>query len=392
MKTTLLKIAILSLLVTSCEMYDTTAQYSYQYPDSLSDGFEVGTLDEVDISTRLIEEAVTKIYRGQYTEVHSMLIYKDGKLVLEEYFQGHDHQWDAPYHHGDFVSWDRDMLHYAHSVSKSITSMCVGIAIDKGFIDNAQQSIFDYLPDHQNLKTEQKSKITIEHLLTGTSGLQWAEWNAPLSSVANDQVAIWFQEKDPVEFVLSRPVVEDPGTHFVYSGGNFDVLGVILENAAGMSFEKFSETYLFKPLGMDSAYWHQVYPTGEVHAAGGLRITPRELLKLGAVMLEHGTWNGQKFISEDWIAHCANTYRGNQGIKIPGEPSGKLGYSYSWWTKNYSEGGKKIHMYAAGGWGGQHIMVLPEVNTVVVFTGGNYVSKRPPFKILEEYIIPSISN
>jgi CubicO group peptidase (beta-lactamase class C family) len=320
-----------------------------------------------------------------------MLIYKDGKLVLEEYFNGHDHQWDAPKHHGDFVSWDRDMLHYAHSVSKSITSMGVGIAIDKGFIDNAQQGIFEYLPDYQFLLTAENEEITIEHLLTGTSGLQWAEWNAPLSSIANDQVAIWFQEKDPVEFVLSRPVQHEPGTHFVYSGGNFDVLGVILENASGMSFEDFFKTYLFEPLGMDSAYWHQIYPTGEVHAAGGLRATPREMLKLGASMLELGTWKGQSIISEDWIESCALPYPGNRGINIPGEPSGRLGYSYSWWTKEYMKGGKKIHMYAAGGWGGQHIMVLPELNAMVVFTGGNYNSKRPPFKILEKYILPAMN-
>jgi CubicO group peptidase (beta-lactamase class C family) len=390
MKTIMFRIAVFSLLLSSCEMYNTTAQYSYQYPDSLSDGFYVGSLAEVNMSTRPIEEAVNKIYRGQYKEVHSMLIYKDGKLVLEEYFKGHDFQWDAPDHHSDLVSWDRDMPHYTHSVSKSITSMCVGIAIDKGFIENAQQSIFDYLPDYQYLKTEGKHRITIEHLLTGTSGLQWAEWNAPLSSVANDQIAIWFSEKSPVDFVLSRPLVSETGTHFVYSGGNFDVLGVILENASGLSFQDFSEKYLFEPLGMDSAYWHQVYPTGEVHAAGGLRATPREMVKLGVSMLELGSWNGQHIISEDWVEYCAKPYPGNRGINIPGEPSGKLGYSYSWWTKDYTVGGKRIHMYAAGGWGGQHIMVLPEVNMVVVFTGGNYLSKRPPFKILEKYILPAI--
>ena len=78
------------------------------------------------------------------------------------------------------------------------------------------------------------------------------------------------------------------------------------------------------------------------------------------------------------------------GINVPGEPSGKLGYAYTWWTKEYSHSGKRIYMYAAGGWGGQHIMVLPEVNTVVVFTGGNYLTKRPPFKILKKYIIPAM--
>ena len=155
----------------------------------------MGSLDEVAMHLRPIEEAVNKIRNGQYPEVHSMLIHKDGMLVLEEYFTGHDYQWDAPGHYSDLRNWDSDMPHYAHSVSKSITSMLMGIAIDQGFIKNAQESVFEYLPDYHYLKTERKQQITIEHLLTGTSGLQWAEWNAPLSSVANDQVGIYFQEK-----------------------------------------------------------------------------------------------------------------------------------------------------------------------------------------------------
>lgn len=390
MKTILFKIAILSLLVNSCDLYNSSAQYNYRNPEPINDGMEVGSLEEVAMDVNAIEAAVSGILSGRYSEVHSMLIYKDGRLVLEEYFTGHDHQWDHPNHHGDLVTWDMDMPHYAHSVSKSITSMCVGIAIDKGFIDNAQQSIFEYLPYYQYLKTEANQEITIEHLLSGTSGLKWAEWNAPLSSIANDQVAVWYHEQGPLDFILSRPVVHKPGTHYVYSGGNFEVLGVMVEHASGMSYEEFSKEYLFEPLGLDSANWYQRYPSGEVHAAGGLRITPREMLKLGACMLNQGSWDGKRIVSEDWVEHCARAYPGNQGINIPGEPSGKLGYSYSWWTKVYRIGGERVHMYAAGGWGGQHIMVLPELSMVVVFTGGNYLSKRPPFKILEKYILPAI--
>jgi CubicO group peptidase (beta-lactamase class C family) len=382
--------AVLSLLACSCQTFNNTAQYKYQYPESLGDGLEVASLEEVQMGTRPIETAVNRILSGQYSEVHSMLIYKNDKLVVEEYFTGHDYQWDAPGHYADLRSWDTDMPHYVHSVSKSVTSMLIGIAIDQGFMEHAQQSIFEYLPDYQYLKAERKEQITIEHLLTGTSGLQWAEWNAPLSSVANDQVGIYFHEKGPVDFVLSRPLKHKPGTHYVYSGGNFEVLGVMLESASGLSFKEFSRKYLFEPLGLDSAQWAQMYLTGEVHTAGGLRITPREMVKIGACMLNHGSWKGKRILSEDWVRKSALPYPGNKGINIPGEPSGKQGYSYSWWTKTYYQGGKRIHMYAAGGWGGQHIMVIPEVNMVVVFTGANYNSKRPPYKILEKYILPAI--
>jgi CubicO group peptidase (beta-lactamase class C family) len=148
----MLKIVLLALLVTSCEMYDSAGQYSCQCPDSLGDGFDMGTMDEVNINTRLIEEAVNKIQGSRYPEVHSMLIYRDGKLVLDEYFQGHQYKWDAPYHHGEWVTWDPGMLHDLMSSSKSITSCLTGIAIQEGFIESVHQSIFDYLPEHQQFR------------------------------------------------------------------------------------------------------------------------------------------------------------------------------------------------------------------------------------------------
>ena len=114
------------------------------------------------------------------------------------------------------------------------------------------------------------------------------------------------------------------------------------------------------------------------------------MIKIGATFQNRGLWNGNQIVPENWVDKSAVPYGGNHGINIPGEPSGKLGYSYSWWTKEYLGYGKMIHMYAAGGFGGQHIMVLPEVNTVVVFTGGNFLTKRPPFKILKKYVIPAL--
>lgn len=114
------------------------------------------------------------------------------------------------------------------------------------------------------------------------------------------------------------------------------------------------------------------------------------MAKFGLTFLNKGVWNGGRIISGEWVEKSATLYPGNTRINIPGEDSGRVGYSYTWWTKQYSHSGKKINMYYAGGWGGQLIMVLPELNTVVVFTGGNYVTKRPDFKIFEKYVLPAI--
>jgi len=392
MKKAILLISVLSLLLVlfvGCES-EPAIQYTYIPPENIDDGFDVGSLNEVNIDLALIEKAVNDINRGKYKEVHSMLIFKDNKLVLEEYFQGHKYQWDAPKHHGELVTWDRSMSHCIHSDTKSITSTCIGIAIDHGFIQSVHQSIFDYLPEHQHLNTDGKDKITIEHLLTMTSGLDWKEWSAPYSSEDNPIIGIWFSDKDPITYILERSLRAEPGTSFTYYGGNMIVLGEIIKNATGMNIDEFSGKYLFEPLGIDSADWWLRFENGVIEAAGGLKLTPRDMAKIGVTFLNNGVWNGQQVISGQWVEKSTVPYPSNDRIKIPGEDSGRVGYSYSWWTKQYSDSGKEINMFWAVGWGGQKIMVFPEVNTVVVFTGGNYTSEVKTFNILEKYIIPAL--
>lgn len=387
MKSNLLLLSILSFFCLGCQS-DTAGQYTYRPPEQTGDRLEAGTLQEVGIDEELLTKAVDKIVGGQYPEVHAMLICKDGKLVLEEYFQGHEYKWDAPMHHGDWVTWDRDRLHQIHSDTKSITSACVGIAIDQGFIESVHQSIFDYFPEYQHLNTDGKDKITIEHLLTMTSGLDANEWTVPYSSPENPLIGLWFPPcEEPISCILGKPLKYKPGTHFTYFGGNQILLGEIIHHASGLKIDEFSKKYLFEPLGIDTANWNVRFPNGVIESAGCLQITPRAMMKFGVTYLNNGTWQGERIVPEKWVEKSAVTYANNKGISVPGEPSGRNGYSYSWWIKNE---GKKTHFYSAGGFGGQHIFVFPKLNTVVVFTGGNYLTKRPPFKILNKYVIPAM--
>jgi len=383
-------IAAISLLFVGGNC-DSTLQYSYEVPEFINDGFVVGSLKDANMDSVFIKKAVDKINCGKYDEVHSMIIFKDDKLVFEEYFQGHRYKWDGANHHGEWINWNRSTLHDVKSVSKSITSICVGIAIDKGIIESVHQSIFDYLPNHQHLKTSDNEKISIEHLLTMTSGLKWYEWGASLSSETNDIVGIWFQDKDPITFILEKPLINNPGTTFNYSGGNTIILGEIIKNASNMKLDKFSEEYLFKPLEIDSSSWGPQYNNGVIEAGGGLEITPRDMAKIGVICLNNGAFNGKQIISEQWIKKCNIQYSNNTNIDIPGHTSGIHGYSYSWWLKSYKKSGEDINMYHAVGWGGQEIIILPELNTVVVFTGGNYIPNVKVIAILEEYILPAIN-
>ena len=232
------------------------------------DGFEVGTLNEVNLDENLLARAVDDIRGGKYGEIHSLLIYKDGNLVFEEYFPGHDYLWNNPNFHGAWVNWDIDRRHNIHSVGKSITSTCIGIAIDQGFIESVDQSIFDYLPAYQHLNTAGKDQITIAHLLSMSSGLEWDEWGSSYSNESNDVIALWVDCDDPIACILEKPLLGEPGTDFNYSGGNMVLLGEIIKNATGMDIEAFSWQYLFEPLGIEKPAWRWIDDSGVIYAGG----------------------------------------------------------------------------------------------------------------------------
>jgi len=361
----------------------------YVPPRAFDDGMAVGALDEVGIDAAIVARAVTAIEEGRHGAVHSMLIVRDGKLVFEKYFPGHDFQYDAAGYRGKWISHNRHSTHTVMSVGKSFVSACIGIAVDHGFIESVDQSVFDFLPEHQHLNTDGKGEITIEHLLTMTSGLQWLEWGASNTSPDSDLFKLWIDCEDQITCVLGKPMADAPGTSFVYNGGGMILLGEILKNASGMDIEDFSAQYLFEPLGIDAPEWKR-FESGVADASGGFYITPRDMAKFGVLYLNNGVWDGAQIISKEWVAWSATTYEGNNRIKIPGEDAGRVGYTYTWWTNRVSGPDGKLDLYYANGWGGQKIIVIPDLEMVVVFTGGNYVSKNTHFRILGKHLLPAV--
>lgn len=386
---TIILFFLISLLNNSC-VRDFSDQYPYIPPILINDGLQVGTFDEVSIDTQMILKAIGRIEQGKYGEVHSMLIHRNGKLVFENYFEGHRYKWDAKNYHGELVAWDRDMAHEMMSVTKSFTSACIGIAIDKGFIESIDQSIFDYLPDHQHLKVDNREYITIEHLITMTLGLAWDEWSAAHGTSANDIDGLWFDCPETITCVLDKEWWKEPGQLFTYNGGGMAILSEIIRNATNMNIDEFSEKYLFETLGIENSRWTQ-FPDGVWDGSGSFYISPRDMIKFGVTYLNNGLWDGKRIISAEWVEKSSVPYRNNIDIKIPGEDSGKNGYGYTWWTSELPHSGNTTNMYRAGGWGGQEIMVFPDLDMVVVFTGGNYANKTHLFEIVERFILPAIN-
>ena len=389
MKKTSILITVLILWLTACAQ-DYSGRYAYQAPEQMKDGLIVGTIEEAKIDVELLGEAVERIRAGKYREVHSLLIYKDGKLVVEEYFSGHRYQWDGRGHRGEFVEWQPYMTHHVQSVTKSVTSACIGIAIDKGFIKSVDQSIFDYLPDHMEFKNNGREKITIEHLLTMTPGFSWVEWGTPYSSRKNPVVGIWFSDKDPVSFILDTDIIHEPGTHYEYYGGSQVLLGEILRNATGMYIDEFSKKYLFEPLEDYTADWAVRHDNGVIEAAGGLKISPRGMLKFGVTFLNDGVWNEELIVSKNWVKKSSVSYNDDWAIDVPGSSGKDMGYSYCWWIPYFDVNGDRISAFGATGWGGQKIYVVPDLETVVVFTGGNFTSGNWNHKVMEKFILPAI--
>jgi CubicO group peptidase (beta-lactamase class C family) len=384
---TILISAIIAISFTACNNCDSI--YDYRPPELFNDGLNIGTLNQADMDSNLIAKAIGCIYANKFDQIHSMLIYKDNMLVFEKYFEGNKYKWDGPDYYGDRIQWDKDSMHVIMSCTKSFTSACIGIAVDKGYIKSVNESIFNYLPEHQQFKINGKEKITIEHLLTMTSGLKWNEWGTHDPS-SNDIDRIYsYCQSDPLSCVIEKPLEYNPGEKFTYNGGGMIILGEILKYATNMNIEAFSNKYLFDPLGIDTLRWYQ-FENGDYACDGSLVMKPRDMLKFGVTYLNKGKWKDKRVLSEGWVDKSQKTYNNNKGINIPIDDSGKNGYGYSWWTNEITISGKKVKLFQAGGWGGQEIIVIPDENMVVVFTGGNYTTKKHIYKILKEYILPAI--
>jgi CubicO group peptidase (beta-lactamase class C family) len=267
----------------------------------------------------------------QEAEVHGVLIVRNGYIVTEAYFH--------PY--------NQDRVHALTSCTKSFLSALIGIAIEKGYLD-LDDKVLDFLPD-RTIENDSplKREITVEHLLLMRSGLDWPESSVSYSSRDN---VLWqmMSSWDWVQFVLDRPVATRPGTTFNYSTGDSQLLTAILEQATGMTTQKFARTRLFEPLGVSSTRWRWTSaPDGVAFGGGGLSLPPRDMARFGTLYLQGGVWDGQQVVPTEWVeASVAHSH-----------------YGYHWWR---SSGGG----YAALGYGGQRIAVVPDLEMVVVISGG----------------------
>ena len=375
MKTGLRLIVLLCVIgLAACTVKQTSLT-----PQQTDDGWQTGTLADVGLYESTLREAVERIQDKTYQNVDSLLIVKDGKLVFEVYFDGYEWDYDSPQFRGKLVRYGPETRHNLASVTKSVTSILVGIALDQGAIQSVDDPVFSYFPQYAHLSDARKATITLKHLLTMSSGLQWNEGELPYSDPNNDLVRL-FSEADPIGFILTRPLVSEPSAKFYYGGDNTNLLGEIIRSATGQRMDAFAEEVLFGPLGITDYAWDFINPD-MIHASGNLQLRPRDMAKLGQLFLNGGVWEGKRIVSEAWIAESTQKHVTHSVMS---------GYGYQWWLETYRVASASVDTFAALGWGGQRIIVIPDWEMVVVFTGGNYASGDPSEEILTRYILPAV--
>ena len=216
--------------------------------------------------------------------LHSLLIVRNGYLVTEAYLY--------PY--------QPDTQQGIYSCTKSFISALIGIAIDKGFIRGVDQPLSSFFPDRTIANVDPwKRAITLENILTMSSGLDWPEWSFLASSPAGPYEQM-YQSPDAIQFVLDRPMLNDPGTLFNYNTGGSNLLSAIVEQTTGINTLEFARTNLFEPMGFSNVFWYRDQ-NGIYRGGDGLRLTPRDMAKFGYLYLNRGVWDGRQIIPAAWV-------------------------------------------------------------------------------------------
>ena len=354
-------------------------------PEQTTDGWRTGSLEEAGIDEKTLVRLVARIERKKIPNIHGILIAKDGKLVFERYFEGYRFAYDGELFLGEPVRFDAFTAHNTMSITKAVTAATVGIAIDQGLISSESLAVWPFFPEYAHLLDETKRKITIHHLLSMSSGLQWNEWEVSLASTENDLIQL-FIVADPIGYILAKPAAHEPGSRWNYSGGDVNLLGAVFQRATGRRIDDFSAEHLFAPLGISVFQWSYLKPD-ILYASGELYLRPRDLAKFGYLFMNDGVWNGRRVVSSEWIAKTLSPYISTAGRSKDGEA-----YGYQWWSKTFSRGSKPVHAYVRSGWGGQAVILFPEIGMLSVFTGGNYVGPDPVLDLVREYLLPAIQN
>ncbi|WP_409342424.1 serine hydrolase domain-containing protein [Paenibacillus sp. MBLB4367] len=297
--------------------------------------------------------------------VHSLLIARNGYIVTEAYNS----------------TTEADQKQDVLSVTKSVMSSLMGIAINQGKIGSVDESVSSYLPELTIDSDTRKQSIMLKSLMTMTSGLTW---NNEDERSSKEMIA----SPNWIQYIEAQALEANPGTKFAYSNGNAHLLSPILQKATGKNAADYAKEVLFQPLGITDVNWTND-PQDIPNGAWGLQMTLRDMAKFGYLFQNNGKWEGSTVVPKEWVEKSTSEFVG-EGFK----DGTKRGYGFMWWLRNKGNAApadKKYEMYSAVGSGGQRIVVVPEQKLVIAFTADNSDSFFAD-KLIDEYIVPSVQS
>lgn len=307
-----------------------------------------------------------RIASGEIPGIHSVIVMRGNATLAEWYFAGNDSARGRP---TGRVEFGPDTLHDVRSVTKSIVGLLVGVAVQEHAIKSLDTPVLDYFPEYADLQTPERRRVTLRHLLTMTSGWHWDEETYSYGDPRNSEAAMDLAP-DRSRYVLSQAFDVPPGQRFKYSGGDVALMAAVLARATKTPLEAYADAKLFKPLGITNVAWHKD-KTGIPIAASGLRMTPRDMAKVGRLVLQKGRWNGHQVLPARWLSETTSA-------KAQTEPDPKCGtgYGYFMWLFRGCELDPPIPWAAGVGLGGQRIVMAPSQDIVLVMTTGNYNNRQ----------------
>ena len=384
---------LLLLLITSfvpvfANSADQTVLQSILTPVQKNDGWRVGSALSAGFEQEKITALAKALHNDEYINVHALLIERNGELVYEQYRSGFDQSWGRPIGN---IDYDGTQKHDLRSISKSVTALLLGIAIGSDFENTLNQPILSFLPDYKNKVTIGIEQITLRQVLTMSAGFDWNEMTVPYSDNNNDELQLYYT-RDPFGYVLAKPLREKPDERWYYNGGMTMLVAAVVENLSGQPFLDFAREVLFKPLGIDNFTWlkSSAWPSDMMPAvASGLRLLPRDLAKIGSLMVNNGKWQNRQIVPAEWIALSAIRYRNDTQ---PWDRDGAYGYGLHWWQGEFRVADKLVSAPTGVGYGGQRLFTLDDKSLSVTVLSGNYGSASEQTRGQSERIFRRVLN
>lgn len=310
-------------------------------------------------------QALTEFQAGE-ANLHGLVIQRHGKLVAERYRTGKDRSVYSVFTRT--VEFDAGSRHDLRSVSKSVVGLLWGIAQGEGKTPPLDTRVLDLFPELADYKRDGREAITVAHLLSMSSGLEWKE--AYQYGLGNDELALYWRASQE-RVVLARAMQHPAGTHFHYSGGATAVLARLLARGVGMPLPDYARARLFTPLGITDWEWMSDL-RGRPLAFAGLRMRPYDLAKIGQLVLQRGAWNGRQVVPAEWI---------DASLRPHADSGDGRHYGYQWWLGTTRALGAEQPWAAAFGNGGQRLFLVPGLDLVVVLTAGMYNEEGGVMKV-----------